>query len=207
MTCFPVDTLAQLDVSRETIARLEVFASVLQKWNPRINLVSRNSLNELWTRHIMDSIHVYRFAPVAQHWADLGSGGGFPGLIVAILAADESPTTHVTLIESDQRKAVFLRTAARETGVQCSVISQRIESAEPQNADVLSARALAELSVLLGFAERHLKPNGTALFPKGATWQKELDAARQQWHFDLEAIKSPTNPDAAILRIKGISRV
>ena len=198
---------AHLNVSRETLGRLRVFAELLAKWNPHINLVSRNSLADLWERHIADSTHVFQMAPPGGHWVDLGSGGGFPGMIVAILSAGGTPETKVTLIESDQRKAAFLRTAARETGAVCTVISDRIENVMPQQADVLSARALAELPDLLGYAERHLTPAGIALFPKGVTWQKEVEAAQRQWHFEFEAITSSTKEGAAILKISGVSRV
>lgn len=197
----------ELDVSRETMERLRQFEVIIQKWNPRINLVSKSSLEHLWARHIIDSIQVFRCIQDWTTWLDMGSGGGFPGLIVALLASDENPGGRVTLIESDQRKSAFLRTAARECGVQCTVISDRIESVQPQNADVLSARALADLSQLLAFADRHLSKQGTALFPKGVTWKKELDQARREWQFEAEPITSLTEPDAVILKIQGVARV
>lgn len=199
--------LERLNVSRETLDRLKIFEQVLLKWNPKINLVSRNSLDDLWTRHIIDSVQVFRCVSPPNHWVDMGSGGGLPGVIVAIMAAEESPNTKVTLIESDQRKSAFLRTAARECGAKLTVISKRIEQADPQNADVLSARALADLSLLLEFSKRHLSPTGTALFPKGANWKKEVDNARQRWRFDFEPITSLTEPDAVVLKIEGVARV
>jgi len=195
------------DVSRETMKRLVLFHGLLVKWNARINLVSRSSLNDFWVRHVADSVQVFRLAPSARTWADLGSGGGFPGLIVAILAKLERPDLNVTLIESDQRKSAFLRTVIRETGVSCNVIPERIEKAERQAADIVSARALADLTELLAYSERHLAAGGTALFPKGVTWQKELEIARTQWSFDVEVIESQTMPGAAILKIEGASRV
>lgn len=198
--------LEEFDVSRETIERLKVFDNILHKWNPKINLVSRASLKDSWTRHITDSVQVFRCVQPIGHWVDLGSGGGFPGLVVAIMAAVEKPDIKVTLIESDQRKSAFLRTVARETGVKCQVLSRRIEEIPPQGANILSARALADLPTLLGFCDRHLVKEGVALFPKGATWQKEVDAARQEWSFDVEPIKSKTEPEAVILRIRGVSR-
>ena len=199
---------AALDVSRETYDRLACLVDLLTKWTPRINLVSRGTLDQVWARHIRDSVQVFRAAPqIARTWADLGSGGGFPGLVVAILAAEAQPDLHVTLIESDQRKCAFLRTVLRDTGVAGTVLAQRIEAAAPQRADVLSARALAGLPTLLAFAERHLADGGTALFPKGATWQKEVTEARRQWQFDLEPVTSDTDPNAAILIVKGVSRV
>lgn len=197
----------RLNVSRETLERLEVYEALLIKWNAHINLVSRSSLDDLWSRHFEDSIQVYHAAPSGKLWADIGSGGGFPGLVVAILAMDESPETKTVLIESDQRKAAFLRSVVRETGVVCQVLSQRIELAPPQDAQIVSARALAELDVLLGYCQRHLADGGTALFPKGVTWQKELDAARLRWRFDVDVIESRTMPGAAILKVEGVSRV
>lgn len=196
-----------LNVSRETLDRLKCFEALVQKWNPRINLVSRKSLDDLWIRHIVDSIQVFRSTDKMGRWVDLGSGGGFPGIIIAILAADERRDMRVTLIESDQRKCAFLRTAMRETGVECRVLSKRIELAEPQEADILSARALTNLPGLLEFAERHLSTGGLALFPKGVTWQKEVAEARRHWRFDLEPVNSSTEGGAVILKVKGISRV
>ncbi len=200
--------LLGMSVSRETMDRLEVFSKVLIKWNPKINLVSRRSLEDLWVRHIVDSVQVFKTAPAGcKTWLDIGSGGGFPGVVAAIVAADESPETQFTLIESDQRKCAFLRNAARECDIALNVISKRIEQVEPQNADVLSARALAELSDLMQFAEQHLAHNGVALFPKGENWKKEVDKSKGEWHFDMDPVKSLTEPNAFILKIRGIVRV
>lgn len=196
------------DVSRETRARLDVYADLLRTWNPKINLVSRTTIDDLWTRHVEDSAQLLNLAPMdARQWADLGSGGGFPGLVIAILADETRPTLHVTLVESDQRKAVFLRTVIQKTGIDARVVGQRIEAAEPLRADVLSARALAPLTVLLGFAERHLAAGGICLFPKGAGWRGEVDEALEHWRFRCEDIPSATSPEAAILKIGEIQRV
>ncbi|WP_171124088.1 MULTISPECIES: 16S rRNA (guanine(527)-N(7))-methyltransferase RsmG [unclassified Ruegeria] len=195
-----------LDVSRETFERLAKYVELVKRWNPKINLVSRNSLAEIWTRHIMDSVQVYRCAESFRNWADLGSGGGFPGMVCAIMAIQENPNAQFTLVESDQRKSAFLRTVARECGAKCSVVSKRIEIVNPLDADVLSARALADLTVLLSFCDRHLGSSGTALLPKGATWKKELEDARKEWNFQAEPITSLTEPQAVILKIKGVSR-
>lgn len=196
-----------LNVSRETLERLHILESLVQKWNPKINLVSRNSLEEFWMRHIVDSIQVFRIAEADGKWVDLGSGGGFPGLVVAIMAACERPETHVTLIESDQRKCAFLRTAVREMGITCRVLAERIEQATPQQARILSARALTDLNGLLSYADRHLCAEGIALFPKGVTWKKEVDDARRSWRFEVETINSMTEAGSVILNITGASRV
>lgn len=199
--------LKGMDVSRETLERLDVFSEVLKKWNPKINLVSRKSLDDLWIRHIVDSLQVFKIAPTdVDKWVDIGSGGGFPGIVAAIVAAEESPRTRFTLIESDQRKSAFLRNSARECGVNITVITNRIEHAEKQNADVLSARALAELPDLLEFSDRHLNENGIALFQKGENWKKEVDKSRAEWRFDIDPVKSLTDPNAVILKMRGIVR-
>ncbi len=207
MNC-PDTVKAQLNVSRETLVRLETLADLLVKWNPRINLVSKSTIRDLWSRHILDSVQILRLAPAkATHWVDIGSGGGFPGLVIALMCDEPEAPGNVTLIESDMRKCAFLRTVLRETGVHSTVITERIEKAVPQNADVLSARALADLSMLLGFSERHLKETGTAVFPKGARWQKELQTAQESWSFDCEVVKSITDPEAVILKIGDLTRV
>jgi 16S rRNA (guanine527-N7)-methyltransferase len=197
-----------LDVSRETAERLAKHAALLRAWNPKINLVSKQTLADLETRHFADSAQLLALAPPdATTWADLGSGGGFPGLVIAILAAESHPALHVTLVESDQRKAVFLRTVAQRTGVPVTVLADRIESVPPIGTDVLSARALAPLTTLLDHAHRHLASSGTALFPKGANWRAEVDEALERWRFRCDNLPSATSPDGAILRIGEIHRV
>ncbi|SDX88726.1 16S rRNA (guanine(527)-N(7))-methyltransferase RsmG [Citreimonas salinaria] len=199
---------ADLDVSRETNERLTLFADLLAKWNPRINLVSRSSLSHVWTRHIADSAQLFDLAPAnARKWVDLGSGGGFPGLVVAILAAEKSPNMHITLVESDGRKAVFLRTVLRETGVSAAVEAARIEHVVPLCADVVSARALAPLDLLLGHVARHSAVDGIALLPKGISWQKEVDIAKKSWTFSHRVHTSETDPSSVILTVGDLSHV
>lgn len=194
-------------VSRETLDRLAHYEALLKKWNKAINLVSPATLKDARSRHFIDSAQIYALAKEDwQIWCDMGSGGGFPGLVIAILAAELRPASEVVLLESDQRKATFLRTVARETGIRATVISNRIETAEPIGADVLSARALASLTNLLEFSERHLKPEGQALFPKGATWQQELQEAKRTWSFSHEVTKSIVESNSVILSIGGIAR-
>lgn len=197
-----------IDVSRETLDRLHAYVALLEKWNPRINLVARSTLGQVWERHFVDSAQVFGYAPEdAEHWVDLGSGGGFPGLVVATLALEYRPNLRVTLVESDTRKATFLRTVIRELGLNAKVIDKRIEAIEPLGADVLSARALADLSMLLVFSDQHLSEKGTALFPKGATWEKEVLDAQQTWRFSYDRFTSKTEAEAVILRIREVSHV
>ncbi|MDO6586441.1 16S rRNA (guanine(527)-N(7))-methyltransferase RsmG [Salipiger sp. 1_MG-2023] len=202
------DLLPGLDVSRETMQRLEVFQQLLMKWSPKINLVSNSTIQNSWDRHILDSAQLFMLFDQADgHWLDLGAGGGFPGLVIAILRAELAPQLKVTLVESDQRKCVFLRQVLRETGVVANVLAERIEALEPQNATVLSARALADLETLLGFAERHMAEDGTALFLKGVNWRKELTAARESWNFSCCHRRSVTDPNAVVLSIGALAHV
>ena len=148
------------DVSRETSEKLKLYASLLRKWNKKINLVAPRTLEDLETRHFADSLQLLQHAPEeAQSWADLGSGGGFPGLVAAIQAQDTRPALKFTLVESDQRKAAFLRQVSRETDVPVTILATRVENL-PENSkyDVLSARALASLPKLLDLTEQLRTP-------------------------------------------------
>ncbi len=194
-------------VSRETYERLKHYEALVKKWSPKINLIAKSTLADVWDRHIVDSVQICQGINFLQSWLDIGSGGGFPGVVVTIRAAERAPDCAITLIDRDQRKCAFLRTAIRECGVKATVVSERIEKVPPMAVDVISARALADLSTLLGFVERHLHPEGIALFSKGLQWKKEVDNARSQWQFDLKSTKSWTEPDAVVLEIRGVTRV
>lgn len=201
-------TEGTLNVSRETHARLEILATLVAKWSRRINLVAASQRSNLWQRHIEDSRQLFDMAPTGfRHWVDVGSGGGFPGLVVAALAAEEAPGARITLIECNKRKATFLRTAADEMGLSPTIHADRAEAVAPQCADVLSARAVGSLDYLCSHGARHLAPAGIALFPKGSTHDAEVDRARRSWQFTLERQRSQTSPEAAILRVGGLERV
>jgi len=199
---------AALGVSRETSARLEVYVDLLKKWNPRINLVAKSTVSDVWRRHVADSAQLHELAPhPVDHWADLGSGGGFPGLVIAILAKEFDSPSNVTLVESDSRKCAFLRTVARETDLAVTVVNDRVENLPHLGCDVVTARALTDLSILLSYAHANLREGGMALFPKGVTWKKELAEAQQKWKFEHHEVKSVTEDGPVILRITGVSRV
>lgn len=195
------------NVSRETIGQLRSFEKLAQKWTKKINLVSSNDVSQIWERHIVDSVQVYDLAPDSGSWLDIGSGGGFPGLVAAILAKEMSPEQSFTLVDSDQRKCAFLRTVARELDLNVKVLAERVEKMEPMCVDVLSARAMDDLTGLLHHMERHVSEGGVALFPKGARWEREHEQAQKHWSYELEVIKSETNPEATILKIKELTRV
>ena len=195
------------DVSRETLDRLQALVALLEKWNRTINLVSKGTIDAAWQRHIVDSAQIFEFGKTASSWVDLGSGGGFPGLVIAIIAAEKAPLLTLTLIESDQRKATFLRLASQNLGLRTRVISGRIETVTPLLADVVSARALAPLPLLCKYAAPHLAPHGRAIFLKGKAFEAETVEARRMWNFDLETHPSITDPSAIVLVLKGISHV
>ncbi|RFP04697.1 16S rRNA (guanine(527)-N(7))-methyltransferase RsmG [Novacetimonas hansenii] len=190
------------NVSRETRDRLTAYADLLVRWNARINLVSRPDLAQLWPRHIADSLQLAALIPQGARVVDMGSGGGFPGLVIA-MATD----AHVTLIESDQRKAAFLREASRVAGVRTRVIAARIEAAEAGPADIITARALAPLPQLLQWGVRFLDKEGFCLFLKGKNADEELNAANADWRMAVTRIPSRTDADGIILRLSDIRRV
>ncbi|NHN91233.1 16S rRNA (guanine(527)-N(7))-methyltransferase RsmG [Acetobacter sicerae] len=188
-------------VSRETLDRLTCFADLLVRWTAKINLISPGDVPHLWERHILDSLQLVPLIERGTRVTDLGSGGGFPGLILAI-AADAD----VTLVESDRRKATFLREASRATGCRTTVVNQRIEAATVPPAPVVTARALANLSQLLTWTEKLVTDDGYALFLKGQQAADELTNAERDWHMTVTHIPSRT-PGGTILKISDIRRV
>lgn len=199
---------SKFDVSRETLDLLNRYVELIIKWNPKINLVAKSTIDDIWSRHIEDSLQVYFQADAkCQKWLDIGSGGGLPGIVIAILAKTQDAGFKVELMESDQRKSVFLRTVIRELELPATVVTSRIEAAEPSVADILSARALADLSVLLAFSERHLRSGGYCMFAKGKNWQNELKKAQESWHFQYEVFTSITDADAVVLKLWEVERV
>ncbi|MEO0667735.1 MAG: 16S rRNA (guanine(527)-N(7))-methyltransferase RsmG [Pseudomonadota bacterium] len=193
------------DVSRETLEGLTEYVALIEKWTRKINLIAPSTIPDLEHRHIWDSAQIYHGQ--SGTWADLGSGGGLPGIVVAILRKGEGAQDETVLIESDQRKATFLRTCVRTLGLNARVVADRIETAAPEQAQVVSARALINLSELLPLAQRHLAPGGTCVLLKGAKWQEEIAQAEQAWRFSYSATPSKTNPEAAVLEIRDIERV
>ncbi len=196
-----------ISVSRETLRRLEIHLEMLRKWNPAINLVAPSTLSGGWERHIRDSIQVLRHSDrMNGHWLDFGTGGGFPGLVCAIVAAETAPDIRFTLVESDKRKSAFLTSVAHATGLTHKILSERIEALPSQGADIISARAVAPLAQLLSYSAPHLVPGGICIFPKGERHQAEVDAAQRDWRFKLSRFPSITDSNAAILVLGDIER-
>ncbi|MTI01089.1 16S rRNA (guanine(527)-N(7))-methyltransferase RsmG [Roseibium sp. RKSG952] len=196
------------DVSRETLDRLKVFVDLVLKWQPAQNLIAPSTIPDIWIRHVVDSLQTQWSLPDARTWVDIGSGGGFPGIITAILLADV-PGSHVHMIESNQRKVAFLRTALRETGSTGTVHAGRIEAVAENwrhgAPDAVSARALASLDLLLKLSESFTADGATAVFHKGQEFQREVNEASHAWTFDLIQHKSIVDPSSRMLLLSNIS--
>lgn len=187
--------------------RLILYADLLVRWQRTINLVAPSTLPQLWTRHVADSLQVQAAAPDALRWVDLGSGGGFPGLVTAIVLADVADA-HVHLVESDKRKAAFLRTAARETGAPATIHPIRIEAFTPEHrapVDAVSARALAALPILLELAEPFLAKGALGVFPKGESGATELTASGLDRRFTIEMRPSRLRDGSSLVLVRAAS--
>ena len=196
------------DVSRETLDRLQIYVDLVLKWQPAHNLIAPSTIPDIWTRHVADSLQTQWCYPEARTWVDIGSGGGFPGVVTAILLADE-PDAHVHMIESNQRKVAFLRTALRETGSKGTVHPGRIESVAKDwklgHVDAVSARALASLDLLFQLSEPFTAAGAKAVFHKGQDFQREVNEATARWQFDMIEKDSLVDPMSRMLLFSNIS--
>ena len=194
--------LALMGVSRETQERLATYVALLKRWQGIKNLVGTGTLAEIWTRHIADSAQLVPLAPAAQTWVDIGSGAGFPGLVIAILLRDR-PGVRVNLVESNGRKCAFLREVARETGAPVTVHAGRIEDVldDMQCVDVLTARALAPLPQLLLWGKRLIDAGTLGLFLKGEESGRESAMVSTQG-YAIEAVPSRTHAAGRILLVR-----
>lgn len=202
------DVLAKFDVSRETFERLEFYVAALIQWQRSINLVSPSTLDDIWTRHILDSLQVVRLAPSATRWVDLGSGAGLPGLVIAI-ALFGKVAAHVDLVESNAKKASFLRHVVSSLALPCTVHCERIERVVPHltQIEIVTARALASLDQLLDYCNPLLKTGARGLFLKGRAAQAELTEAALRWHFKHTLHPSITERDASVVELWNLSAV
>lgn len=192
------------DVSRETLSRLRRYDALLRRWQKAINLVSADSLTDAWRRHFWDSAQLLPLIPAGtRSLLDVGSGAGFPGLVLAILGVEG-----VTLVESDGRKCAFLREVARETGTRVTILADRLERLGDriQPPDIITARAVASLDLLLDRIKLYITPNTVCLFHKGRRVDVEIAQARKRWTMTLEKIPSETDPSGVILKLEGIGR-
>lgn len=197
------------DVSRETLARFGAYAELLAKWQAKINLVGPATLPEIWQRHFLDSAQLYPLLPPSPRViADLGSGAGFPGLVLAIIAEAAGRDITFHLVESDGRKAAFMAEAARAARVAGAIKIHTVRAealASRMSADVVTARALAPLDKLFGLARPLVKPDGLCLFLKGEKVGEEIEAAEKRWKFQLERFPSKSDPGGTVLAVRGLA--
>ena len=198
----PEEFSAATDVSRETMARLAAYAALLERWQSAVNLVGSGTLSDIWGRHIMDSAQLFSLLPSPSgRIIDLGSGAGFPGLVLAIMGA-----TDVELVEANTKKCTFLREVARATNTQVVIHNERIEKIPPRVASVITARALAPLPWLLNYANAFVGPKSICLFLKGRRLHQELTDARKTWKMGVATIPSLTDAGGTVLCVRALSR-
>lgn len=191
------------NVSRETLESLERYVALLQKWNPRINLVGKSTTHEIWERHIADSLQLISLIPSSALTAvDLGSGGGLPGIVIGTV----KPDLAITLVEQDQRKAAFLREAAAQLGLSNVTVANKDLHTITERFDFITARALAPLPDLCAMAYGLANPGTVSLFPKGKNFAIELAEAQKNWRLVFELIPSKTSEDASIISISELSK-
>ncbi len=195
-----------MNVSRETMERLKIFQRLLEEWQKKVNLVSASTLPNLWDRHFKDSLQLLPYLPKEKaSLIDFGSGAGFPGLVLAIASPK---TLTVTLVESDLKKCLFLENVSRETMTHVTILRERIESLSTEvNGDIITARGLSSLSLLLTYAVPNMKRNAICLFLKGKEVDKEILDAQKKWEFDLEIFPSLTDSRGSILKIQHPKRI
>jgi len=196
--------LRLVPVSRETEERLAVFVDLIDRWRRKTNLVAHSTFPSVWTRHIADSAQLPALAPKAKTWIDMGSGAGFPGLVIAIQFADVQGAV-VHLVESDGRKCAFLRQAARATGAAATIHAVRVEAIAPESlgpVDAVTARAFAPLPLTLKLARPWIERGAVAVFPRGESARDQIAALPGASVYAIEALPSVVNPKAAILRIR-----
>lgn len=201
--------LSRNAVTRETLDRLDAYERLLRTWQRKTNLVAPSTLSELWLRHFEEGLILADLLPKeARSIVDLGSGGGLPGLILAIRLAERG-VGRVSLVESNGKKAAFLRTVARELGIACDVHAERVENCGSllSRADVVTARALASLNKLLAYVAPHLGRDAVCLFPKGRQHDEEIAVASQHWRFAMVKHSLRTEPGSAVLAIRGCEAV
>ena len=195
------------NVSRETLDLFCEYEALLSKWNKKINLVSKNSLFDIWERHFLDSGQIINHVEASgKRWVDLGSGAGFPGLVVALLLRDRKIDCDIILVEKNLKKVFFLKEVVRKLYLNVKVLNKNIRTIEPLNADILSARAFSELNELIELAYYHRKERGICLFLKGENYRWELDKTLNYWFFDYDVVDSFTNNSGKIIRVKNISK-
>lgn len=185
--------------SAEAMQRLKTYEATLKEWNPRINLVANSTIGDVWSRHFLDSAQLMPFIPAGSNIIDIGSGAGFPGLVLAAMGLND-----IALCERDVRKAAFLRTTAVAMGVKVDILNLPAEAIDDRQFDIITSRALADVGMLLKLSQKLRKPSTICLFLKGKNLDAELATAQKEWMMETRRIKSATDPEASILRATSV---
>ena len=195
------------NVSRETFELLKAYEASLVEWQKKFNLVSNSSLLDSWNRHFEDSAQLFSYIPDgAEVLLDFGSGAGFPGMVLAIMAKAKTPYLKFKLIESIGKKTLYLKEVAKFSGANVEIVNDRIEKLPPQKADVITSRAMASLKELLNYTKRFMKPETVCIFPKGQKYLEEIAEAEKTWTFDCEVYDSKTSTEGKILIIRHLKQ-
>ena len=200
--------LQKYAVSRETIEKLKNFVEILKEWNSRMNLVSKNSLEDVWQRYILDSLQLIEYLPHnLQHLVDIGSGAGFPGIVLAIVMMEKFPAAKITLVESITKKTVYLNDVCQKLGLEnTDVINNRVENIVFKDVDVVTARAVAALDVLCGYAYKIIGIKGSALWLKGKTYEQEHEVARKNWHYAMKIYPNRYSDDGVVMELRDLRK-
>ena len=198
--------IEKYNVSRETFDKLKTYEASLIEWQNKFNLVSNNSLSDAWNRHFLDSVQLMEYIPNnAKSLLDFGSGAGFPAMVLAVLAQQLQPKLKITLIESIKKKTVYLNTVRKICDLDVTVVNDRIENLPQQKTDVITSRAMCNLSDLFKYAYRFTTKNTIMIFPKGKSYQAELDNAKKQWRFNYQIKENKVCNEGVILVINHLS--
>ena len=200
--------MQKYDVSRETLLKLRAYEASLKEWQNKFNLVSNSSLEDAWNLHFIDSMQLFKYIPKsAKSLYDFGSGAGFPGMVLAIMASEKTPYLKVSLIESINKKTLYLKHVSEICSTNVEIFNQRIESLPKNKVDVVTSRAMTSLNDLLSYAYPFCKTDTVCIFPKGKKHQEEIDEARKHWQFDCQINPSETSTEGVILVITKLAKL
>lgn len=200
--------MQKYNVSRETFDRLKAYEASLHEWQQKFNLVSNASLENAWERHFLDSVQLYNLIPEnAKTLVDFGSGAGFPGMVLAIMAFEKTPYLKVSLIESITKKTVYLNEVKNITGINVEIINNRVENIKTNPVDVITSRAMCSLTELMTYTQKFAGPKTVCIFPKGKKYLEEVAEAHKQWQFSYQVVPSEQSEEGVILVITKISKI
>lgn len=199
--------IEKYNVSHETIQKLELYQQSLADWQNKFNLVSNSTIEDAWNRHFVDSMQLFALIPQeAKTLVDIGSGAGFPGMVLAIMANAATPYLKVTLVDSVHKKTLYLNHVKEITNTQVNILNRRIENIKQKTFDVITARAVIALKDLLGYAQPLFRKNSICIFPKGKNYLAEISEAKKEWYFNFEIVPSQTSEESVILLIKNLNK-